>query len=248
MSDYLSSSRLAVLFARRGSRGSLLDNLFIKSLFFAMLHYPMRANALRCRLFPSRARPGKVQLGPGSRSYLHGWTNVDRNFLNAKIDIWADIRTRLPFRAETVEAFYSYHVIEHLPEGLLPFHFSEMFRCLKPGGLIRVGGPNGDMAIKKFEEQDLDWFGNGSGRRSIGGRFADFLLYGGEHLGILTSSYLTELAEEAGFNRITFCKPVGSHFPSVFEQALNTEWEPTPDVPHTLMMEAQKPSDDIGHS
>ncbi len=117
-----------------------------------------------------------------------------------------------------------------------------MFRCLKPGGVIRVGGPNGDMAIKKFEEHDLDWFGDCSGRQSIGGRFAHFVLWGGEHLGILTSSYLRELAENAGFDQITFCKPVQeSHFPSVFEQALNTEWEPTPDVPRTLMMEAHKP-------
>ena len=224
----------------------MLDYISYKSLLFAILYYPIRANALCYRLFQSRTRPGKVQLGPGPRNYLNGWTNVDRNFLTAKIDIWADIGAKLPFRAETVEAFYSYHVIEHLPDRRLPFHFSEMFRCLKPGGMIRIGGPNGDMAIKKFEEHDLDWFGHITDRRSIGGRFANFLLWGGEHLAILTSSYLRELAEDAGFDQISFCKPVEeTHFPSVFEQVLSTEWEPTRDVPHTLMMEAKKPLCDL---
>src|SRR5260370_27779305 len=170
-----------------------------KSAYFAIFYYPMRANALRYRLFPSLIRSGKVHLGPGRRNYLNGWTNIDANFITAKTDIWADVSAKLPFRAEPVEAFYSHHVIEHLPDRLLPFHFSEMFRSLKPGGVIRVGGPNAEMAIKKFEEHDLDWFDDfPDARRSIGGRFANFILFRGEHLTILTSSYLWELAENSG--------------------------------------------------
>ena len=47
-------------------------------------------------------------------------------------------------------------VIEHLPD--LPGHFAEMFRALKPGGVFRIGGPNGDSAIRKFVEGDSAWF------------------------------------------------------------------------------------------
>src|SRR5215469_14543789 len=126
-------------------------------LYFAMLYYPMRLNALRHRLFSAQLKSARVHLGPGQRNYLNGWTNLDANFLTAKIDMWADISAKLPFREGTVEAFYSHHVIEHLPDRLLPFHFAEMFRSLKPGGVIRVGGPNADMALKKFEEHELDW-------------------------------------------------------------------------------------------
>ena len=67
-------------------------------------------------------------------------------------DIWADISSRLPFRTGSVDAFYSYHVIEHLPDQALPFHFAEMFRCLRNGRVIRVGGPHGDSAVRKFQE------------------------------------------------------------------------------------------------
>ena len=129
-----------------------------KLAYFALMYYPMRANALRHRILSMRVTPVKAHLGPGQRNYFNGWINVDANFLTAKIDIWADIRGKLPFKTETVTAFYSHHVIEHLPDQLLPFHFSEMYRSLRRGGMIRVGGPNADTAIKKFEECNLDWF------------------------------------------------------------------------------------------
>jgi hypothetical protein len=70
----------------------------------------------------------RVQLGPGQRNYLPGWINVDANAFTGKCDVWADLRNRLPFRDQTVDAFYSHHVIEHLPD--LAFHFAELFRCL----------------------------------------------------------------------------------------------------------------------
>jgi len=220
----------------------------LKASYFLAFRYPMRANALRHRLFPRKYEPAKVHLGPGSSNYLHGWINIDANFVTAKIDIWADISSRLPFRSETVDAFYSHHVIEHLPDRLLPFHFSEMFRSLKQGGVIRIGGPNADMAIRKFGEHDLEWFSDfPDNRGSIGGRFANFILCRGEHLTILTSSYLKELAADAGFKGIGFCHPrCDTNFPSVFgDDVLAKEWESTPDFPHTLIMEARKPP--FGH-
>jgi SAM-dependent methyltransferase len=214
-----------------------------KAAYFAALYWPMRANAWRHRLLAKSGAIGKVHLGPGQRNYIAGWINVDANFLTAKIDLWADIRARFPFRAGTVEAFYSHHVIEHLPDSSLPFHFSEMFRSLKPGGVIRIAGPNGDMAIQKFAENDLAWFDDfPDSRRSIGGRFANFILCRGEHLTILTHSYLAELASDAGFHWIRFCRPgAETNFPAIFDDSvLGKECEPTPDFPHTLVMEAQK--------
>jgi len=219
-------------------------NRKLKAAYFAVLHYPMRANALRHRVIPKKYESLKVQLGPGQMNYMQGWINVDANFLSSKIDIWSDISAKLPFRSSITDAFYSHHVIEHLADSALPFHFSEMFRCLKPGGVIRVGGPNADMAIRKFEEHDLEWFSDfPDTRQSIGGRFANFLLCKGEHQTILTSSYLKELADAVGFEGVDFCNPRrDTHFPSVFDdEVLSKEWESTPDFPHTLIMEARKP-------
>ena len=59
--------------------------------------------------------------------------------------MWADLNNKLPFHDNSVDAFYSHHMIEHLPD--IQFHLREVYRCLKPEGVYRVGGPNGDSAI-----------------------------------------------------------------------------------------------------
>lgn len=110
----------------------------------------------------------RVHLGPGRRNYIDGWINVDANMFTGKCDVWADLRNPLPFPDESVEAFYSHHMIEHLPD--VKKHLQDAFRCLKPGGVYRIGGPNGDSAIKKFVEDDKSWFSDFPDKReSIGG-------------------------------------------------------------------------------
>jgi predicted SAM-dependent methyltransferase len=225
----------------------------LKSAFYVSLGLPMRANGWIWRTFRTPAPAAgsaaaadgtlKVQLGPGQRNYLGGWVNVDANLITAKIDLWADLRNRLPFRDATVDAFYSHHVIEHLPDALLHFHFREMFRCLKPGGSIRVGGPDGGNAAAKFARGDLSWFPDFPDKHeSLGGKFTNFLICRGEHLTILTHSYLTELATAAGFTNVERCLPVReTRRPALFDEVLKLEYETDFQVPHTVLIEADKP-------
>jgi predicted SAM-dependent methyltransferase len=216
-----------------------------KALFYAIAGPAMKLNGSVYRAFRApRIGTVKVQLGPGQQHYLSGWINVDANVFTRNCDVWADFRNKLPFRDQTVDAFYSHHVIEHLPESLWSFHFREIFRCLKSGGVFRVGGPNGESAIKKFEEGDKEWFGDfPDKRKSLGGRFSNFILCRGEHVAILTFSWLEEVAHQAGFETLWRCQPVTeTHFSSVFDKlVLQNEWESTPECPHTLVVEAQKP-------
>jgi predicted SAM-dependent methyltransferase len=186
----------------------------------------------------------RVHLGPGQKKYLKGWINVDANFLTAKCDIWADLRDPLPFPDGSVDAFYSSHVIEHLPDHLLPFHFEEMHRCLKPGGCIRVGGPNGDAAIRQYLAGDIQWFSDFPDKRvSVGGRLANFILCRGEHLSILTPSYIFEIAFGQGFDSLRCCRPeTETNYPQIFDElVLQSEWGDCPTAPHTLVVEAEKP-------
>jgi predicted SAM-dependent methyltransferase len=215
-----------------------------KAAFYSVAGPFMRLNGAIYRWFRA-PKDGivKVHLGPGQGNYLEGWINVDANVFTAKCDVWADLRNRLPFRDGTVDAVYSHHVVEHLPDRLLPFHFREIFRCLKPGGIFRVAGPSGDGAIKKFQEDDRDWFSDFPDKReSIGGRFANFILCRGEHLAILTFSWLQEVARSAGFTELLLCKPVTeTNFPRFIDRnVLEKEWESTPDCPHTIVVEGQK--------
>jgi predicted SAM-dependent methyltransferase len=184
----------------------------------------------------------RVQLGPGQRTYLDGWINVDANMFTGRCDVWADLRHRLPFRDGSVACVYSHHVIEHLPN--LKWHLEEVFRCLRPGGVYRVGGPNGDEAIAAFARGDAAWFSDfPDARMSLGGRFENFIFCRQEHLTILTESYMRELLTSVGFARVTQCLPVKeTNFSELFGECLAVEYESDFNYPHTLILEAVKPA------
>src|SRR6516164_6752748 len=119
---------------------------FAKATFYVVAGPFMSVNGTLYRHLRSpRSGVHKVHLGPGQNNYLPGWINVDANMFTAKCDVWTDFASRLPFNDGTVDAIYSHHVVEHLPD--LGAHFREAYRCLKLGGVYRVGGPNGDSAI-----------------------------------------------------------------------------------------------------
>jgi len=217
-----------------------------RALYYIIFNIPMKLNGVLYRVFRApRKGVVRVHLGPGRRKYINKWINVDANILTAKCEVWADLRNKLPFPDQSVDIFYSHHMIEHLPDYLLSFHFREMFRCLKPSGCIRIAVPNGDAAIQKFIEGDIEWFGDWpDNHRSIGGRLVNFLLCRNEHMTILTFSYLQELVENVGFVCVMKCRPhFETNFPDLIDQhVLDTEIEkPCREFPNTLVIECKKP-------
>jgi hypothetical protein len=115
---------------------------------------------------------------------------------------------------------------------------------LKPGAVYRLGGPNGDSAIRKFQENDSAWFSNfPDNRMSIGGKLDNFIFCRNEHLALLTDSFLRELLTSAGFEVVGKCIPTRTtHFPEVFtREVLSSEFESDFESPHTIILEARKP-------
>lgn len=214
----------------------------VKDAFYKFAGPFMRMNAKVYRTFRFQyvQRHIKVHLGPGQKKYLAGWVNVDANIFTGRCDVWADLRYPLPFPDSSCDAIYSHHMVEHLPD--LVSHFRQVFRCLKPGGAYRVGGPDGDSAIKKFIECDKSWFGSWpDDRRSIGGRFENFVFCRGEHLTILSESFLEEMLTDAGFVNIKKCVPSKTTYrPELFNDCLPMEEETDFEFPHTLILEAEK--------
>jgi predicted SAM-dependent methyltransferase len=215
-------------------------NSFLKRTYYFLLRCPMRLNGWIYKNFRCPEQGIKVHLGPGQNNYIEGWVNVDANLISSKIDLWANLLDGLPFRDNSVEIFYSHHVIEHLPDSYLAQHFAQMFKALRPGGGIRIGCPHAGNACRKYVAGDYDWFWEFPYKReSLGGRFTNFVFCAGEHLTALDETYLRELAKNAGFVNIQFKLPC-KESDLVGQEVLSKEFEDDFVYPHTLILEAQK--------
>jgi ubiquinone/menaquinone biosynthesis C-methylase UbiE len=125
---------------------------------------------------------------------IHGarWIGLDidtqrPNVELAKYDerIQADFDEGLPVPDATADIAICSHVLEHLPRP--DFTLGEIFRILKPGGLLLVGVPTAPKFIarlreKQFRKQLAD------GRRVLG-----------QHIHVFDRERLTDLAERTGF-------------------------------------------------
>ncbi len=110
---------------------------------------------------------------PDSRHYdLFYFSSPDYNF-----DLLSE--KPLPFSDEAVSFFYSANTFEHLSTSIMPHLYSEIFRCLKPGGAFRIQVPDLSLALDAFVADDREKLMNLDGDI---GRFAAMKkLYGAEH-------------------------------------------------------------------
>lgn len=215
---------------------------FIRLFYYKSLSIPMRVNGWRYRLLSAPCSGLRVHLGCGQKHYIAGWVNVDANIVSARPDLWINLVHRLPFRDNSVSIFYSYHVIEHLPADRLPGFFGELYRCLEPGGGLRIGVPHAGNAYRMYAAGCLEWFSSDfpKKRQSLGGRCENFLLCGNEHLTLFDFTLMQELLAPSGFVEVEECLPCRESS-LVGEDVLSQESESDFEVPHTLVVQARKP-------
>jgi predicted SAM-dependent methyltransferase len=83
--------------------------------------------------------------GPKAKS---GWVNID---LSEAADLQLDLREALPFADGSAAIVYSEHFFEHLeyPDEALSF-LRESLRVLRPGGMFRLGVPDGESMLRDY--------------------------------------------------------------------------------------------------
>ncbi len=69
------------------------------------------------------------------------WTNIDFTSSSPSIKK-ANILDGLPYEDNSFDVVYSSHFIEHIPVDQIEFFFNDVYRILKPGGLIRLVTPD----------------------------------------------------------------------------------------------------------
>ena len=95
-----------------------------------------------------------LNIGCGN-TYHKDWINLD--LFSSEYVRYHNIRNKLPFRDNTLDAVYHSHVLEHLRKPEAGFFISECYRVLKKGGIIRVVIPDLEKIVREYL-RNLDEF------------------------------------------------------------------------------------------
>ncbi|MGC4006358.1 MAG: methyltransferase domain-containing protein [Pirellulales bacterium] len=138
--------------------------------------------------------------GPTAR---FGWDNTD-------LDPWpglqftADILKGLPVSDETYDYIVGIHVLPELAYENQDRALTELRRTLKPGGILRLGLPDMDRAIKAYLERDVDYFLIGDDViRDLAGKLIVQLTWYGRSRCLFTATMMRELLERNGYVDVT---------------------------------------------
>lgn len=89
-----------------------------------------------------------LNIGCG-QNFHHNWTNVDLVPVSAEVEA-VDIRKGLPFDAESFDAVYHSHVLEHLaPQSGIEL-IRDCRRVLRLGGILRVAVPDLEQVARLY--------------------------------------------------------------------------------------------------
>jgi predicted SAM-dependent methyltransferase len=99
----------------------------------------------------------RLNLGAGPTG-IKGWLNCDLQ--HRKTDntyIYLDVCSRFPFADKSFHYIFSEHLIEHLTLAEGERFLSECFRCLMPGGRIRIATPDLGRLVAGYQTSSAAW-------------------------------------------------------------------------------------------
>jgi ubiquinone/menaquinone biosynthesis C-methylase UbiE len=84
------------------------------------------------------------------------WYSYPKGCIDYEFDLTSS--KSFPLSNNSVFFFFSSHTLEHIPQENCQHIFDEIFRCLKPGGAVRITVPDFDLAYEAFRKNDIDFF------------------------------------------------------------------------------------------
>ena len=134
-----------------------------------------------------------------------GWINSDRKS-GPNIDLEADILRGLPLDDESIDYAVSIHALPELALPDIQPTLTELYRVLKPGGVLRLGLPDLGKGIRAYLRREDDYFTVDDEIQSAGGRFIVHMLWYGYTRTLFTFDFAAELLGKAGFVEIAQCE------------------------------------------
>ena len=135
-----------------------------------------------------------------------GWINCDIKE-GAGIDLSCDIRDGLPLEASSFDYVVSVHALPELPYPDLEPALIELHRVLKPDGVLRLGLPDLEKAMRAYAEGNADYFLiPDDDARSLGGKLIVQMTWYGYSKSMYTFDFAEELLYRSGFRRVVRCE------------------------------------------
>lgn len=105
---------------------------------------------------PYEGGPLKLNIGPGVWK-KEGWKTLDY-YVNATFH--TDLRNmeKFPIEDNLIEKAFSSHCIEHMEDAPCEYMLKELYRCMQPGGILRIACPDADLALAAYKRKDSAWF------------------------------------------------------------------------------------------
>ena len=183
---------------------------------------------VKTRVGKSGKEAEKIGMEPDAEWLKNKWKRTNPSTLS-QLDDFEDTDVsieKLPYDEDFFDLVLSSHVIEHMWRPNVPFHFSEVYRVLKPGGEYRIKCPNLKAAAIAYVNNDSQFFKNAQQQvgielhgNSLGHTFMswvvsegdDTLIYNrsGIELGGVAHQWgwdfeqLSNLSSDVGFTNIT---------------------------------------------
>jgi predicted SAM-dependent methyltransferase len=151
------------------------------------------------------------------RCIAPGWINSDRSAGDG-VDLACDILDGLPLDDASIDYAVSIHALQDLPYLMLPPALCELRRVLKPGGVLRLGLPDLDKAIRAYLRGDRGYFYIPDHEAvSVGGKLVAQIVWYGSVRTPFTYDCIEELLYRAYFRRVERCayRETNSTYPDI---------------------------------
>jgi predicted SAM-dependent methyltransferase len=150
----------------------------------------------------------KVQYGSGGRPFT-GWTNIDSSHPSANVR--CNLTTRHPFPDNHFDFAFAEDFLEHLSQDESLRFFTEAFRTMKKGGVLRLSFPGLEGVLKRhYASNDL-----------ATAELASVDAYSRwGHLHFYSEQELSLVVKHLGFSKIEFVEYGKSQYPEL----CNLDW------------------------